>query len=74
MRSRTKEELIGICKSILQNDPWDNNAVHNSAVRLAELFMELTGNVGVEYDDEQPRRQGPDQRYADYAFLAKHGL
>jgi hypothetical protein len=47
VRSRTREELAAVCADILRNDPWDDNAVLNSADRLADLLMELTGNTGI---------------------------
>ena len=37
----TREELVARCRSILRNDPWDDNAVENSADELAELLWPL---------------------------------
>ena len=48
MRERSRDELVGLCMGILQNDPWDENAVWNCSHRLADLLIELTGTAGVE--------------------------
>jgi hypothetical protein len=59
-RGRTRAELVSICYSILE-DLTHHNAVLNSAERLADLFVELTGNHGVESVDNDPIHGPPEE-------------
>lgn len=46
-RSRTRQELFTLCVDILSCEPFDGNAVMNSADKLTDLLMEITGNTGM---------------------------